>query len=61
MSWLVFIFFLKKDEGLSDTRLASITKKKYGFAVHFLYRFKKSWNSMSDGWLNAICWIFILK
>ena len=27
-------FFLKR-EGLSDARVASITKKEYGFAVHF--------------------------
>ena len=27
--------FLKR-EGLSDPRVASITKKEYGFAVHFL-------------------------
>ena len=34
-------FFLKL-EGLSDARVASITKKEYGFAVQFLYRFIKS-------------------
>ena len=28
-------FFLKR-EGLSNTRVASITKKEYGSAVHFL-------------------------
>ena len=28
-------FFLKR-EGLSDARVSSITKKEYGFAVHFL-------------------------
>ena len=28
--------FLLKLEGLSDARLASITKKEYGFVVHFL-------------------------
>ena len=28
-------FFLKHEE-LSDTRVVSITKKEYGFAVHFL-------------------------
>ena len=28
-------FFLKR-KGLSDEREASITKKEYGFAVHFL-------------------------
>ena len=34
-----FIFFLKdsslKREGLFDARVASITEKEYGFAVHF--------------------------
>ena len=28
-------FFLKC-KGLSDARVASVTKKEYGFAVHFL-------------------------
>ena len=28
-------FFLKR-KGLSDARVASITKKEYGFDVHFL-------------------------
>ena len=28
-------FFLKR-KGLSDARVASITKKEYGFEVHFL-------------------------
>ena len=28
-------FFLKR-KGLSDARVASITKKEYDFAVHFL-------------------------
>ena len=32
-------FFLKL-EGLSDARVASITKKRYDFALHFLYRLK---------------------
>ena len=29
-------FFLKH-KGLSDARVAPVTKKEYGFAVHFLY------------------------
>ena len=29
------ILFLKREE-LSDVRVVSITKKEYGFAVHFL-------------------------
>ena len=53
--WLVL-----KRERLSGARVASITKKEYGFAVHFLYRFTKSWNSISDKWLNAICLSFYL-
>ena len=40
-------FFLKV-EGLSDARVASIIKKEYGFAVHFLQRFIKSLKSISD-------------
>ena len=32
-------FFLKR-EGLSDVRVASITKEEYGFAVHFLKIYK---------------------
>ena len=48
-------FFLKR-EGLSDARVASIIKKEYGFAVHFLYKFIKSLKLISDEWLNAICW-----
>ena len=39
-------FFLKR-EGLSDARLASITTKEYGFAVHFLEKLKKSLKSIS--------------
>ena len=34
-------FFLKR-EGLFDERVISITKKEYGFAVHFLESFMKS-------------------
>ena len=44
-----------KHEELSDARVASITEKEYGFTVHFLNRFIKSWKSISDEWLNAIC------
>ena len=52
-------FFLKHEE-LSDARLVSITKKENGFAVHFLERFIKSWRSVSDEWLNAICISYFL-
>ena len=31
----LYLYFLKR-EGLSDARVASRTKKEYGFAVHFL-------------------------
>ena len=34
-------FFLKRKR-LSDATVASIAKKEYGFALHFLYRFTKS-------------------
>ena len=44
------ILFLKC-KGLSDAKVASITKKEYGFAVHFLH-FTKSWKSICDEWLN---------
>ena len=37
-----------KCESLSDARIVWITKKECGFAVHFLYRFKKSLKSISD-------------
>ena len=59
-------FFLKR-EGLSDARIVSITKNEFGFAVHFLQRFKNFLKSIYDKWLNAICWsssffgIFIIK
>ena len=44
-------FFLKRKE-LSDGRVVSITKKEYGWI--------KSWKSISEEWLNAICWSFLL-
>ena len=40
--------FVLKCKGLSGARVASITKKEYGFAVHFLSRFIKSLKSISD-------------
>ena len=37
---ITFYIFCKrlypKDKGLSDARVVSLTKKEYGFAVHFL-------------------------
>ena len=58
--------FLKREE-LSDTRVVSVTKSEHGLAVHFLYRFIKSWKSIPDDWINAVWWrsrlfgIFIMK
>ena len=51
-------FFLKREE-LSDARVASITKKEYGFAVHFLKRFIRSLKSISDKLLNAVKFSFV--
>ena len=47
------IFFLNL-KGLSDTSVASITKKEYGSAVHFLCILMKSLVLMSDEWFSAI-------
>ena len=46
-----------KCKGLSDARVVSITKKIYGFAVHFLERLIKPLKSISDVWLNGVCWV----
>ena len=40
--------FSLKRKGLSDVRVALITKKEYCFAVKFLKRFIKSLKSISD-------------
>ena len=40
------IFSLKGEE-LSDARVVSITKKEYGFSLHFLQTFIKSLKSIS--------------
>ena len=59
-------FFLNL-KGLSDASVASLTKKEYGLAVHFLYILMKSLALISDEWFNAICWssllfgIFVIK
>ena len=61
MDWYVINFcilsirFFLKRKGLFDVRVAAITKKEYGFEVHFLYRFIKSLMSISDELWNAIC------
>ena len=57
----------QKRKRLSDAKVVSITKKKYGFGVHFLEKLMKYLNLISDEWLNVICWsshlfeIFIIK
>ena len=38
--------------------MASITKKQYGFPVHYL--FIKFWKSVLDELLNVGCWISLL-
>ena len=43
-------------QGLPDERLGSLAKKKYGSLLHFLNIFKKSWNLISEEWLNSSCW-----
>ena len=48
--------FSLKPKGLSDVRVASIAKKEYCFSVNFLSRFIKSLKSISDEWLDTICW-----
>ena len=44
------IFFLK----CKELSVASITKKEYRFAVHFLQRFIKSLNSISDDYTQFV-------
>ena len=41
-------------KGLSATGIASLTKKEYGSAVHFLCILMKSLVLMSDEWFSAI-------
>ena len=48
-------FFLKHKE-LLDAKVVSVTKKEYGFAVHFLKRFINTIKSVSDELLSTICW-----
>ena len=55
--FIFFFHFLSKGlfpsrEELCDKRVVSITKKGYGFAVHFLQRFIKSWKSIYHKLLN---------
>ena len=58
--YILFIRFFLKREELSDGRVVSTTKNEYGFPVHCLHRFIKFWKSISDEWLNAVCWSSIL-
>ena len=37
-----------KQKGLFEAKLVSLTKKEYGFPVHFLEKFIKPLNSVSD-------------
>ena len=53
-AYIVSKRFFLKCKGLSDGRAVSITKNEYGSAVEFLWRFIKSWKSISDESLNAI-------
>lgn len=39
-----------KRQGLSDTSVVSLTKKIYGFSVHFLQTFVKPLKSILDKW-----------
>ena len=48
---LVFVYFLKilsETKGLSDASVVLITKKVYGFLVHFLKIFRKSKKPISN-------------
>ena len=38
----------QKRKGLSDAKVVSITKKEYGFGVHFLEKLMKFLNLISD-------------
>ena len=40
-SHILSIRFFLKCKGLSDARVTSITKKEYGFAVHFFVKINK--------------------
>ena len=59
-------FFLNL-KGLSDARVASLTKKEYDSEVHFLWILMKSLELISDEGFSSICWsallfgIFIIK
>ena len=69
MSWFYYILkrFFLNPKGLSDASVASLTKKEYGLAVHFLYILMKSLELMSDEWFSVIYWsslwfgIFMIK
>ena len=59
-------FFLNLKR-LSDASVASLTKKEYGSAVHYLSILMKSLELISDEWFSTIYWssllvgIFIMK
>ena len=54
-SHILSIRFFLKCKGLSDARVTSITKKEYGFAVHFFVKINKILKSISDEFWDAIC------
>ena len=51
--------FLSRNE-LSDDKVILLTKIEYGSLVYSLYSFIKSLKSMSDEWLDGICWSSLL-
>ena len=51
--YILFKRFSLKRKDISNAKVASITKKVYGFALHFLWKFIKSWKSIC---LDSICW-----
>ena len=59
-SVVMISFYTFKSEELSDGRVVSTTKNEYSFPVHCLHRFIKFWKSISDKWLNAVCWSSVL-
>ena len=52
-------FFVKRGE-LSAGRVISIIKKRIWFYSRHFIKIHKSWKSISNEWLNAICWSSLL-
>ena len=62
MQWFYYILkiiFLNL-KGLSDTSVASLTKKEYGSAADLLWILMKPLVLISDEWFKAICWSSLL-